>query len=474
MKTKDIALAAAKALEEKKGVGIKLLEVTEVTTLAEYFLICTGTSSTHVKTLCDETASMFEPIAQKKNLVFDYRNELRPNLYADSDRLKIKQIISNLISNAIKYTIEGNIGFKASLENACLVFRIEDTGIGIPTDKLDDIFKPFVRTDSGSQLSEGSGYGLSVVKGLVDLMEGQIEVQSEVGKGSLFTVKIPVAIELMGDHASLPVDEKNTDQEGQESFETTTPDLVPQRNILVIDDDDTLLTVISNMIGKLGHQVMICRSKNDIDGALEELERYDFILTDREMGAFTGNDILKIFKRAEANKPVFLMTARMDYTMDIAKQEGFDGFLPKPFSIKDLERLFGRHLLEVEEPTTTHNEQHRFPDFPELEAMMDGEEEAIRDILTVFANSTADNLMALNEAIEKEDFAKAQALCHKMLPMFIQLERKDCIPFLSRMNESRGTEKGAHAYPEWKEDAEIFMGNADQLLERLSEKYGVG
>lgn len=428
----------------------------------------------HVKTLCEETASMFEPIAHKKALVFDFKNEIRNNLYADADRLKIKQILSNLISNAIKYTLEGTIGFKASLENGCLVFRVEDSGIGIPDDKLEDIFKPFVRTDSGSQLSEGSGYGLSVVKGLVDLMEGTIEVESEVGKGSLFTVKIPVDITLMEENTPVPVADLSTDQAPNELPAPTTLELVEQRHILIIDDDDTLLTVISNMIGKLGHQVTICRSKNDINGALEQLEAYDFILTDREMGAFTGNDILKLFKDADADKPVYLMTARMDYTMDIAKQEGFDGFLPKPFSIKDLERLFGRHLREEEElPSTMEGHSGHFPDFPALEAMMDGEEEAIQGILTVFAQSTADNLMELNETIENEDFATAQALCHKMLPMFIQLERTDCVPFLTRMNESRGNAEGAQAYPEWKEEAVTFMDRADALLELLAERYGI-
>ena len=433
-------------------------------------------SAFHVRTLCDETASMFEPIAHKKNLVFDYRNELRPNLYANSDRLKIKQILSNLISNAIKYTIEGSIGFRASLENGCLVFRVEDSGIGIPADKFEDIFKPFVRTDTGSQISEGSGYGLSVVKGLVDLMEGEIEVESEVGKGSRFTVRIPVEIELIEEDGTT----ENALGSGQPALDEgagETPTLVPQRHILIIDDDDTLLTVLSNMIGKLGHQVMLCRSKTDLDSALEQVGDFDCILTDREMGAFSGNDILKLFKAADPDKPVVLMTARMDYDMEIAREEGFDGFLQKPFNLKDLEAHFGRHCPEEDAQdahATDADGTAPFADFPELCAMMGNDEEAIRGILTVFAQSTADHLVALNEAVEQEDFATAQALCHKMLPMFIQLEQQDCVPFLSRMNASRGHAEAAQAYPEWKDDAVRFMANADRLLELLSDKYEVG
>lgn len=414
-------------------------------------------SSFNISQLCDETASMFEPIAQKKNLVFDYKNDIKETLFTNSDRLKIKQIISNLISNAIKYTIEGSIGFRASYENGEMVFRVSDTGIGIPNDKIEEIFKPFVRTDSGSMLSEGSGYGLSVVKGLTDLMSGSIDVLSEVGKGSQFTVRIPSEIEFV---------------EGNQAIETSThPDkeavpVISERHILIIDDDESLLTVVSNMIGKLGHRVRKCRSKIDLDEALQQMETFDCVLTDREMGALSGNDILKLFKNADPDKPVYLMTARMDYDTGKAKEEGFDGFLQKPFNLKTLERLFGRHI-----PEENKAQKREFTDFPELCEMMDDDAEAIRGILTVFVHSTADNLLAMNQHIENNDFGSAQALCHKMLPMFVQLQQDATIPFLSRMNESRGSSDDV--YPEWKDDAIKFMDMADKLLEMLSEKYEI-
>jgi signal transduction histidine kinase/FixJ family two-component response regulator len=411
----------------------------------------------NVKQLCEETASIFEPIAHKKDLAFDFKNEIRSSLFANSDQLKIKQIISNLISNAIKYTIEGSIGFKASFEMGSLVFRVQDSGIGIPNDKLDEIFKPFVRTDSGSKISEGSGYGLSVVKGFVDLLGGTIEVESQVGKGSLFTVKIPVEIEII----------ENVDSQDRPTESVSTAEQVAQQRILIIDDDDTLLNVVSNMVKRLGHQVMICRSKNDIDEALLHIDTFDYVLTDREMGALTGNDILKLFKQADPNKPVYLMTARMDYDTAKAKEEGFDGFLQKPFNLQDLEGMFGRHFMEEE-----HATESSFTDFTQLCDMMGGDEEAIRGILTVFAQSTADHLVALNECVENDDFVTAHGLCHKMLPMFIQLQQEKAIPFLSKMNESRG--QGADAYPEWKDDAIQFMAQADDLIELLSEKYGIG
>ena len=416
-------------------------------------------SQFNVHQLCEETASMFEPIAQKKNLRFEVDNNIHKNLYANSDALKIKQIIGNLISNAIKYTIEGSVYFSANLENGQLVFRIKDSGIGIPSDKLEEIFKPFVRTDDGSKLSEGTGYGLSVVKGLVDLMAGQIEVQSTLNIGSLFTVHLPVETEL--------VEEASTQPESEDEHDLVT-DSVPVQRILIIDDDDTLLTVVSNMLERLGHQVLICRSKSDLDEALLHTDTFDYVLTDREMGALNGNDILKLFKQADPSKPVHLMTARMDYDTGKASEEGFDGFLQKPFKIKDLETLFGRHAWHDDQTEGT-----TFTDFPVLCEMLADDEEAIRGVLTVFAHSTADHLVALNECVEQDDFVTAHKLCHKMLPMFIQLQQEQAIPFLSRMNESKGIAEGANAYPEWKNDAIQFMDLADKLMDLLEEKYDI-
>ena len=347
-----------------------------------------------------------------------------------------------------------------------MVFRVEDTGIGIPNDKLEEIFKPFVRTDTGSKISEGSGYGLSVVKGLVDLMKGEIEVESTLGRGSLFTVKIPVEFELKDEPKK---DSQTVDiQDNKEN----SIDQVPQQHILIIDDDDTLLTVVSNMIGKLGHQVMICRSKNDIDNALSHADSYDYILTDREMGALTGNDILKLFKKADASKPVYLMTARMDYDNEIAKREGFDGFLQKPFNLKNLESIFGRHHEEGSEDDDSEGHNKFSVDFPELSSVLGDDEEAIKNILSIFAHSTADHLVVLNECVEKDDFATAQGLCHKMLPMFIQLQQEKAIPYLSKMNGLART-NGAVDYPEWKEDTVSFMAMVDELLEMLTENYGL-
>ena len=404
----------------------------------------------NLRQLCDETAEMFEPIARHKNLQFIYEPSFEEDCTIISDRLKIKQIISNLISNGVKYTLEGSVTFKARMGRNLIVFDITDTGVGIPQDKLEEVFKPFVRIETYNQFAEGSGYGMSVVKGLVDLLGGEIQIESEVDKGTHFEVRIPVS----------SVDTK------LEAKDETNEDNKKSLNILVIDDDNTLLSVIDTMLHRLGHQAIPCRSKSDVEGAVAQIADYDYILTDREMGALTGNDILHIFKEADANKPVILMTGRIEYTNEKAKKEGFDGFLQKPFNLKQLESLFGSVA------TSENKEDTAFPDFPAFSEMMGNDKEAMTDILTVFVQSTANDLVSMNTLIEQSDFVEMQALCHKMLPMFIQLERDTT--FLARMNAMRGKDETEEDYPNWKEDATQFMAQTDELMDLLAEKYGIG
>ena len=400
--------------------------------------------------LCEEIAEMFAPIAQHKNLQFSLENSIDSNTMLNSDKLKIRQILTNLISNGIKYTLEGSVTFKARLGRNLVVFDVIDTGMGIPEDQREEVFKPFARIESYNQFAEGSGYGMTVVKGLIDLLGGEINIESEVGKGSHFEVRLPVEV----------VHDMENDGTGQANTKSL--------NILIVDDDNTLLSVIGNMLQRLGHQAIACRSKNDIEGAVAQIADYDYILTDREMGAMSGNDILHLFKEKDASLPVILMTGRIEYTTEKAKEEGFDGFLQKPFNMKQLETLFGN--VTAEEGTIEVSTQFS-DDFPAFCQMMGDDEEAIRQILTVFAQSTGDDLVLMNTLIEESKFVEAQDLCHKMLPMFTQLERDTT--FLAKMNELRGKGKKEKKDRHWKDDARKFMAQTDELMDLLAEKYGI-
>lgn len=410
------------------------------------------TSEFSINKLCDDLSEMFSPLAKSKHLTLVYNNELEKNTFIKSDALKIKQILSNILSNAIKYTIEGNVYFKINKNENHLIFNISDEGIGIPQDKLDDIFKPFSRIDNNESLIEGNGFGLFVVKGLIDLLNGEIEVNSELGKGSDFIIK-------------LPVDFVNEKEITEETIDIHKIKSNTDSNILIIDDDETLLTVIESMLKKLEINCDKCHSSLEFDKMLNNLNNYDLILTDREMGAFSGLDVLKKVKDIDSKKKVVLMTARSEYNRDIATETGFDDYLKKPFSINDLSSLLNTNFS-----SETKNNSRYQNDFPELCLMFDNDDD-ITNILTTFVETTSHNIITFNEIIDNNDFSAAVNLCHKMYPMFVQLSQNESADFLLTMDKLRG--KDENSFPEWKEKSIDFMNHVDDFILYLSEKYDI-
>ena len=403
--------------------------------------------------LFDQLASMFKPIAENKQLKFFYHKNISDDLYVNSDALKIKQVASNIISNALKYTIEGEVHFGVYCAYNKLIFNVIDQGIGIPSEKIEELFRPFSKAENNTGLAEGNGFGLFVVKGLLELLGGNIKVLSELEKGSHFEISIPVKI---------------VEKAKEETHEQTDNKVVTTKqklNILLVDDDNSLLAVISSMLNKIGHTSDICRSYIEFNKYINELDKYDMVLTDREMGTFSGNDVMKTIKAVNKEKKVVLMTASDEYSEKFAINEGFDGYIKKPFSIKDLALLLNDNWTEEESHQCEFTE-----DFPQLCAMFDNDSNAIREILQTFVNSTSDNLVILNDAITEHDFAKAQAVCHKMRPMFIQLEQKSA-EYLTDMDSRRG--QGASTLPDWEEKGIEFMNQSDALLAMLAEKYDI-
>lgn len=404
-----------------------------------------------ISELCDQLRAMFSPIAENKQLRFVYHKELPTHLFVSSDKLKIKQIVGNIISNALKYTIEGEVHFGVRNDGNSIIFNVKDSGIGIPESKLNDMFKPFSRAENNNGIAEGNGFGLYVVKGLLDILGGDIKVQSELDKGTEIEIRIPAKIIGDKDCKEVQVIEEQPAKPSK------------SLNVLLVDDDNTLLTVICSMLAKLGHKSDICRSSLEFNKYLDILESFDIVITDREMGTFTGLDVLHSVKGKNPEMRVVIMTARDEYDMKLAQADGFDGCIKKPFRIKDLANLLNSDWVEEESVPSVYSS-----DFPALSAMFDNDDDTITGILHAFVESTADNLVVLNEAVTEHDFAKAQAVCHKMKPMFIQLEQKSA-KYLEDMDRLKGQE--ATAYPEWETDGITFMAEADELVSLIYEVW---
>ncbi|MBB3187944.1 ATP-binding response regulator [Microbacter margulisiae] len=361
---------------------LALLEnLLEYSSLEQGSLQLTSTTFS-LEELSDEIGQMFLPLAEAKHISFTFSSD---KIRIISDQMKIKQIIINLVSNAIKYTRIGEIKLATTYVNQQLRIEVKDTGAGIPEDKLEEIYEPFSRVESNNTLAHGTGLGMYVVKGLIELLTGSIQLISTVGKGTSVTVTIPC------------VKAESIIKQGS-------------KRIAVFDDDPVIVKMAGEMLSRLGHVVI----EKD----------YDVILTDMEMGELSGNDILA----SAGNIPVIVMTGHSDFTIEKALQLGFAGFLQKPFTMESLREIFG----EGEKGN---------------DGFLEEDEDEIRGL---FRTSTAENYAILRQALADADFNKAQATCHKMLPMFVLLGYP--VDALRRMDARRG-----NAYEGWEKDVETIL-----------------
>ena len=224
--------------------------------------------------------------AEEKDLIIHFEPQTLLPEHVLGDERKIKQIFLNLLSNAVKYTQEGNIIIRVWYEDTgsgLLSCEIEDTGIGIPKNKLDVIFEPFSNLSSERRGVEGAGLGLSITKKLVEMMQGTLKVRSDPGKGSVFRFEVLLpSVELS--EAPLKTEDLITGYEGE------------RKSILVVDDNPENAELLVSLLKPIGFEVMIANSgKESVDIARKE--KPDLILLDLVMPIIDGLDVLRILKK---------------------------------------------------------------------------------------------------------------------------------------------------------------------------------
>ena len=212
------------------------------------------------KVLFDKIVSAMQPVADKKQLNLVLKVEKSADANFSGDPLRIKQIVDNLLSNALKFTARGTVTIHVFVRVRYLVFSVSDTGRGIARDDLEHIFQAFTRLSS-AQGVEGFGLGLAITRQLVDLMGGRIDVRSVEGVGSTFTVEIPLE----------EVSEKTGDTKAFSG-----------KRCLLLDDDKLQLTLFENQLKQLGIESVACMKAEEILGYLEH-EHFDALFTDMQM-----------------------------------------------------------------------------------------------------------------------------------------------------------------------------------------------
>ncbi|ADN02591.1 PAS domain-containing protein [Spirochaeta thermophila] len=364
--------------------------------------------------LVRHTWEMFRPQAETKGLSFELRLSEGLPPVVNGDPVRIRQILINLLSNALKFTEEGGVtlsvtGHRMYDRDWEVELVVEDTGIGIPPEKLERIFEPFTQADSSiTRRYGGTGLGLSISRQLAEMMGGTIVVSSEVGRGSTFVCRI--VLEEAEGEAAPPA-------KGQVSRASRA------MRVLVVEDNRVNALVARRLLEHLGHRVLVAGSGRE---ALDLLgrEEVDAVFMDVEMPGMDGFECARRIRAGEAGErarvvPVFALTAHaVGEIRDRVDEVGMNGVVLKPVGIEDLDRALGRVAGRGEEvfpPVQDLSEE----DLPHLDVegsllRMGGSRELLREFWEVFLRDLAEKRSSLSAALEGEEWVALSRLAHSL------------------------------------------------------------
>lgn len=303
--------------------------------------------------MLDNIVNMIAIKAKQKELTFTVDvDETLPNELV-GDEVRNKQVIVNILSNAVKYTKEGSVTLRIGRETQDeehVVLRIDvtDTGIGIRPEDREKLFRSFERLDLVQNRSiEGTGLGLAITQKLIDQMTGRLEVESEYGKGSTFTVYLPQKVrgtEVIGNVAEKRRKAQTSKQEYHESF------TAPDAEILVVDDNEMNRFVVKALLKKTQMKITECSGGAQCLEAITQ-KHYDIILLDHMMPQMDGVEVLKQSRTLEGNlcqdTPIIALTANaIAGIRDYYIKEGFTDYLAKPIKGDELEKMLRMYLPE--------------------------------------------------------------------------------------------------------------------------------
>ena len=364
-----------------------------------------------------------------------------------ADAFRIRQILDNLVSNAIKYTDRGNVTIQAQvseiLGKPTLTLSVKDTGKGMTDEEKQKVFQAFTRLKSAQGI-EGTGLGLSITQELVSLLGGEIILHSTLGKGSTFIVTIPIEPAPKEESPEMapsevkhdPSPDSAQDKEGQNSGSHQVTDIKKKpefanHKILILDDDKLQLQLLQEMLRRIigdTWQVFAC---NHVMDALTTLhnEQPALMLMDIEMPEMNGMDMIAHINHT--NMMVVAMTAHDTSILEQLLKAGFDDCLFKPFSMEKLSDILGiesQPQLEAQPETPFQpdlsSQQKTNPQLDALLAFDGGDEEAAKEILDTVKQELAAHLENLKEAIEEESLStdRIGKAAHKILPIATMMQ----------------------------------------------------
>lgn len=411
----------------------------------------------NVSSLLNEIYLSFKPLADNKGLVFIIKEQQDKNdIFYLGDPIRIRQIISNLLSNAIKFTSEGTITFEYAIKEdekgIVLHIVVSDQGCGIPEADKEKIFNEFSRV-SGSEKAEGFGLGLAISRKLITIMNGLLTLESEVGKGSTFVVNLPLAT------SSTQTDKKEIVFDVSEERASG-----KSLRCLLVDDDLIQLSLAEELLKYLGVEVQVCTNSLEIE-ALISTSSFDLVITDIQMPGLDGYVLLKKIRAMDIHNsktiPIIALSGSVTTNEIELIKEGFTGFLNKPYTLKQLHAKLKSIFPEQFSRRSNLN-------FEALTAFAGNDFQASAAILKTFCNETANNLVLLKQALEKNDRKESARLGHKFLPLFSMIGASDLVPLLETLEKKSDTLSDV----EWLSVIKKVIAQISQIVSAVKLKIG--
>ena len=382
-------------------------------------------------------ANIIRPRADKKNLSFkiEVDENLKNNLFGDASR--IRQIALNFLTNAVKYTKVGGIEFiveqeKISDDEVFLKFTVKDTGLGIREEDVKKLFQDFERLDTRKNKNiEGTGLGLAISHRLIEMMGGEIGVQSVYGEGSTFYAKVPqkvVGEEVVGKITEDPVNKKEKSKtEYKPAF------IAPEAKILVVDDNEMNLLVATSLLKGTKIQVDTAISGMECLRKIAETQ-YDLILLDQMMPSLDGIQTMKIAREMENNlskdAPIIALTANaISGAREMLIGEGFDDYLSKPIDVHAMEEMLMNYLPieklhapkeeDSAEEEISAEEKISQPELKYIDVDLGleysaGMADLYKNILETFCDLKEEKQAKLNESFINEDWKNYTVFIHAL------------------------------------------------------------
>jgi len=391
----------------------------------EYNKIKIKTGKFNFNDLLQNISNNLKNSADKKQIDLVFNIDEKLNADFNSDSFRIQQILTNVISNAIKFTHKGEVRIDANLDNNLAIIKITDTGIGIKIENKEDLFVEFVQAHNNNESYGGSGLGLNITKRLVGLLGGSIHFESEHNKGTIFYITIP-----------LEDFEEDSEIAKEADYEYDNAKKLENKKILVIDDDQLQLKLIEEIFGNKVKKLTTLENGALAKEILQK-EQYQLIITDMQMPFYSGLKVIEDIRSLENYKdtPVIALTGKIDFDEHEYKKLGFNHYMRKPLNINTLYNTIYKILrIKTKEPVIASTQNiptmkliYNDFDLTDLFNLLENDKEAVKLIVESFFTSSKTDIEVLNNAFTNNDIETVKQTAHKMLPMFRQLKINEIV-----------------------------------------------